>query len=252
VPANSTLETKVVADGTGESYNTDHATFTVPGLKGTDKYEKLSAETTGPLTGGSGTESSANNTFIKSDIDTLHTQAQAKAIEEFSKKVNNENDRYTFTDTVPAELKSEENLPAVGSAPGNYDYTATFALTPYTLSKTDLEKQFDDQIRYEYDNVKFKKMSSKLDVVSFSLNDDATQATVKAHLDVALASDINEESLKDTLAGNDESGVAKILESHPEIQKLSITFKPKWALQRIPRNKDKIEITLLYDSSLPK
>lgn len=252
VPANGSIETKLVADGTGESYNADHTTFTVPGLKGTDKSNAITAETTSALSGGSGDESSSANTFIKSDIDTLHSQAETKAREDFTAKVNNNDSAYTFTDTVPAELKSEQGLPAVGSTPGQYEYTATFALTPYTLSKDDIINQLKGDIRSDYDGITFKQIASKLDFLSFSLNDDKTQATIKVHLDVVLGSDINESTLKDDLAGKSESGISKLLEGHPEIQKIAITFHPKWALQRIPRAKGKIEINILYDPSLSK
>lgn len=47
-----TIEAVVYADQPGESYNTDSATFKLPGLKGSNQYDLITAATKGPLTGG--------------------------------------------------------------------------------------------------------------------------------------------------------------------------------------------------------
>jgi hypothetical protein len=43
---------EVYADGTGEQYNIQPTRFTVPGLKGSDQYDSVYAESTSPFTGG--------------------------------------------------------------------------------------------------------------------------------------------------------------------------------------------------------
>lgn len=47
-----TIEAQVYADQPGDSYNTDSATFKLPGLKGSNQYDLITATTKTPISGG--------------------------------------------------------------------------------------------------------------------------------------------------------------------------------------------------------
>lgn len=83
-----TIEAPVYADQPGDTYNTESATFVLPGLKGSDQYSKITATTKTPLSGGFiGTRATVEKSVrdqavseIKADLErTLRERVQANA-----------------------------------------------------------------------------------------------------------------------------------------------------------------------------
>lgn len=243
VPGNGSIEATVVADGSGESYNLNDGSLTIPGLKGTDKYGKINATVVSPITGGGGTEAVSGGTFIKADEETLRTRAQDEAKRMFSESVDNEkNDIYTFVDGLQIERVTETGLPKVGSVPGEYEYSAVFKVTAYATSKESVTNAILKNIRSEYDGITFAPAEKELSFTDFTLNKENTEASLKAHLETTLAANIEEQKIKADLRGKAASDLKNFTTAHPEIKSLSIMVKPSWALKRIPSNPNKIHI----------
>lgn len=243
VPGNGSVEATVIADGSGESYNASEGTFTIPGFKGTDKYEKFSATVTKPISGGGGGETTSSGTFIRADEETLRQRALDEAKSIFSENIDNDrSDTYTFTEGLVAERVTETNMPKVGSVPGEYEYSAVFKVTSYTTSKQKVSDAMLKNIRGEYDGIRFVPASKELSFTDFSLNENGTQASLKAHLDTELKAEIKEDQIKKDLAGKSAPELENFTLEHPEIKSLSISFHPAWALKKIPANPEKIRL----------
>jgi hypothetical protein len=89
VPAKSgtkrgSVNAKVVAESTGESYNIGPSKFTVPGLKGSPKYKLFSAESSDTFSGGS---SGNQNSVSELEIEKGKTQVKEKNIAYLNKKL---------------------------------------------------------------------------------------------------------------------------------------------------------------------
>lgn len=249
VPGNGSVEATVIADGSGESYNLNEGTLTIPGFKGTDKFEKFSATVVGGITGGGGTEEASGGSFIRADEETLRSRAAEEAKRIFTGSINNEEgDTYTFTDGLVLERVSESTLPKVGSVPGEYTYSGTFKITAFTTSREAVTKNMLKNIRSEYDGITFAPITQELSFADFTVAEGGNQASVKAHLEATLAASIDEVKIKKDLAGKTASDLEGFTTTHPEIKALDISFHPSWALKRIPTNPNKIDISINTES----
>lgn len=243
IPGNGSVEAVVIADGSGESYNMNEGNFTIPGFKGSDKYEKFTATITKPITGGGGSETTSSGTFIRADEETLRSRAMEEAKKKFGESVNSENgETYTFTDGLVAERVTEANMPKVGSVPGEYEYSAVFKITAYATSITKVTEAMAKNIRSDYDGIRFVPATQKLSFTDFTVNEKGDEASLKAHLEAELKAELDEEKIKSDLAGKSAPELENFTTDHPEISSLSIVFSPSWALKRIPTNPEKIKL----------
>ncbi|MDD5696792.1 MAG: hypothetical protein PHO90_02355, partial [Candidatus Pacebacteria bacterium] len=87
------IDVEVEADQAGEAYNLSSATFSVPGLSGTEYYSSIWAETINPITGGFKSEVSV---VLQKDID----NAKAAFEEEFLAKGKEE-----LKNSIPANYR---------------------------------------------------------------------------------------------------------------------------------------------------
>jgi hypothetical protein len=245
IPGNGSIEVEVIADGSGDIYNAETGTLRIPGLKGSDKYEKITATITVPLAGGGGETQSSGGTFIRADEEILRQRAADKAKQTFSDEVNNETgDQYTFIDGLVTERITEENIPKVGSTPGEYTYNAVFKVTAYTTSQEAVTKNLLRNIKTEYDGIVFTPIGQKLEFTDFTIDEKGERATLKAHLDTTLKAAINEDSVKKDLSGKSAEEMSSFTEAHPEIRSLEATFEPSWSLKRIPSDIKRIELLI--------
>jgi hypothetical protein len=248
VPGNGSVTAEVVADQAGGEYNKEHDTFTIPGFKGSDKYAKFSATVATALAGGEGkttVASSSSATFIRADQDTLRSRAAEAAKTQFTDGLSNDEqeETHTFTDGLVTEMVSEQNMPKVNSVPGDYTYTATYKVTAYTVSTADVKKLLVKNMKTDYDGINFVPKEQKLSFTDFTVDEKASSASLKAHLDATLIATLNTSALKQDLAGKSASELSAITQKHPEVKNLEVIFRPSWALKRIPGNTEKITIT---------
>lgn len=252
VPGNGSVQAEVVADGSGEEYNKESAVFTIPGFKGSDKFAKFSAKTVTALTGGTGDTASTQTTlgvFIVADQETLKSQAMQKAKDDYLASVDegNVSDTTLLKESIGLEFVSDEGMPKVGSVPTEYDYTARFRLTVHSVNTASLLNALRQDINMEYENVSFQPQDSSLEIVSVSRIPDTNEVEVKAHLDLDMRSVLDEEALKQDLYGVSNSDLPSVLKKHPEVKELSVHFQPSWALQRVPKKSEKIDIHIVNE-----
>jgi hypothetical protein len=200
---------------------------------------------TSSITGGGGKEQKAGGTFIRADEEILRQRAADAAKQMFSDEVSNTTgDSYTFIDGLVAERVTEENIPKVGSTPGEYTYNAVFKVTAYTTSQEAVTKNLLRNIKTEYDGINFTPTGQKLEFTDFTVDEKGERATLKAHLDTTLKAVINEDVVKQDLSGKSAEEMKNFTEVHPEIRSLEATFEPTWALKRIPSDTKRIELLI--------
>lgn len=248
VPGNGSVTAEVSADKSGSEYNKSSDTFTIPGFKGSDKYVKFSATVATEITGGEGqtvATSGSGATFIRADEETLRSRAAETAKTQFTDGITNDerSEKYTFTDGLVTEMVSEQNMPKTNSVPGDYTYTAVYKVTAYTVNVADVKKLLVKNMKTDYDGITFAPKEQELSFTDFTVDEKAGTASLKAHLDASLVAVLNAATLKQDLAGKSASQLTLVTEKHPEVKNLEVTFRPSWALKRIPGNVEKITLT---------
>lgn len=239
----------VFADGTGEQYNIEPTRFTVPGLKDTDQYETIYAESTTAFDGGFEGEkfiideaefSTAKQlldmelrdkllgrldeerpagfvlypeaiTFIYEELPATTYGESTATIKERAKLVVP-----IFNETEFAEFLAAQSIP-------DYRDDGVYLQDPHTL-----------QFSYT-DPLQFEKDISTVDEVDFTLNGSAMVIWT-----------LDEDDIKDELVGMKQSLTEEIFRSNPAVSRVRAEIRPFWT-SVFPSNPDEIEINTIIE-----
>lgn len=241
-----TLEITVYADAAGESYNIGLSDFTIPGLKGDSRFETIYARSKIPMTGGfSGIAkvaneselSKANSELMAALRDDLLREARAQAPAEFV--LYPELSIIEFNEPVQTNAG---NGNVTVSQTGNFygvmfkrSDLAAFLATEKTNTELPLPVRIAD-----------------IDSLSLSFNGeqpanllDAEEISFVVTGTAKALSHINEESLRQSVAGKDKDELQSILRSLPGIKTADAVVRPFWK-SAFPEEASKIKISENY------
>lgn len=245
------VSAEVFADGTGEQYNIDPAKFTIPGLKGTDQYEKMYAESTVEFTGGfEGSKFMIEETELQTAQQSLHLELRdtllARLKEETLAGFILYEDAITFAfDSLPATeygdklatIKERARLQvpifkesqfaqylAENTVPG-YEGEPIYIDDPHSLT-------------YSYT----KATTSKSDI--------ATLTTIDFNLtgDVRLIWSFDESVLQSDIVGLPKTALSNVLSGYPAIERAEAVVRPFWS-QSFPNESSGINIITIIGES---
>ncbi len=242
----------VTADKIGEEYNKTQADFTIPGLKGTPKFAKMSATIATPITGGfNGKKKKISELDKAGAITALKSQLQTELLKKMRPMIP---DTLVMFDDGMIIQYTEDTTAMEESLDKNKAIVALKATaTGVSFDKQEFSKYFakiqlkdykdEDVSIVDLDKFKFTIQNKgsttpeKLEKVSFNLEG-------KGHLvwnydEKALISDL--QAVKD---GNYQSVFGKF----PAIKSALIVFQPPW-IRSISQNPDKTKIEKIIDTS---
>jgi len=257
VPGMGSVETIVYADAPGENYNIGLAEFTVPGLKGNPRYEKVYAKSKTEMTGGS----SGNARIVRQeDIASAKSEASAqikkKLTEAFLKQ---KPDGYLLYDgAIKIEYVDNSGNPKAGdivSGGTSLFYKTKGSAVGYLLKKDSLSKalvksnakkltgKVDEGDDVGVDNLEALKMelvSADLPVKADSqIKEIAVNISGNAHF----VWNLDAIKLAGVLAGQKIKDYSAVLSGYPNIKKASAVSKPSW-WYKLPSNPSKIKISV--------
>jgi hypothetical protein len=233
----------VEADEAGEAYNIGPAKFTIPGLEGTPKYTGFYGESTSAMTGGAkGKMKVATQGDIDGATQIVSLELKNKAEEEFIKK-------------IPAELKlleSSQVLEIVESTsslkadqPGK-EFTIKVKAKAWGMAfkEEDVVAIVRESIDSKISADKFLIPTTiKLTYGKSKIDADQSRAVFSCQVEAEAGWNIDENKLKNDLAGKNEIDVRQYLSSLAEVDVARVVFWPFW-VKKIPSNKDKITIII--------
>jgi len=242
------IEAEVAADESGDKYNIEPTTFTIPGFQssGSDKYAKIYAKSFKPMaSGGQG------NQVIGAITDSDINSAKTKVVQELRPLMNQ---------------KLEE---AAGSEYVLLDDAMNIDDSSYTLSKSpgDIADKFSITVKMKASAIVFKKNDIK-SLVANSLskksNKDNAVATdsinlefgksdvnfadgtivIRVHSSGNIVPNIDLVKLKQDILGKQEDELRPYLSSYSDIDRAEISYWPSFISGRIPSYERQIDITL--------
>ncbi|MFZ3032328.1 MAG: hypothetical protein WA082_04830 [Candidatus Moraniibacteriota bacterium] len=239
-----TKEAVVVADQTGVEYNIAATTFTIPGFKGSPKYEKFAGKSTKAMSGGNNS-SGANQTIItKNDLEKATQEAKEKG-------------RQTYLDALTSELLpgekileenldivalKDETLPLSGTVATSFDYVNTFKIRGIVFSEDALKARILSGGEEAAGGIMFRPVSTVLSYGEGIPDYAAETMHFKVHATVTSESVIDREKFLAEILGKDGGGIDSTLNAFPEIKKVSINFKPQWFTSTVPSSKNRVTI----------
>lgn len=245
------VEASVVADQVGTSYNIPASTFTIPGFKGSPKYEKFSAQSSKAMSGGGDATGTDLQVISKEDLEKAESQAKEKAKEAYLSAVQPE--------LLSGERVLEENLdivplgnmalPLSGTVATSFEYKNTFKVRGFIFSEEAIKQKIMESGAQTLDGVAFRPTTVTLSYGEAIPDYEAKKVRLKVHAVVGSESVIDKEKLLNAILGKNTAEINGLLASFPEMKKVEITFKPQWFSSSIPTAKSRVTITVAPGSA---
>ena len=248
VPGMGVLEATVYADQAGEEYNIGPSDFTLPGLKGGARFEKVFAKSKSAMSGGS----SGNARVVKKeDIESVRTAVNEKLKNRLTETLSKQKPEgyVLFANAVKIEYIENADNPKVGDSVGrSMAFKTKGSAAGYLFKKDDLAKALAD------DNSGDLKKAPKNETVAvdnvealdFSLiSADAKnkEITVRLKGDADFVWTVDTAKLLEEIINYKGEDYTSVFQNYPAIEKAAIVQSPKW-WPRFPKDKSKIKINI--------
>lgn len=239
------IEVMVYADATGAEYNVASTEFTIPGFKGTPRYDNFYAKTSGAITGGaSGTKSLVSLADINAAKDSLALELEKEIKTELSKI---QKDGYVAMLDAAQIVYSDNEEELLNGGGEIYKVTATGYLM-MASSRALASAVASSVVGYNKEPVSL----GYLDQVDFTRRDsqgivNATSVPILVEGDPRVVWVVDKESIQDMVVGQDTDDFKILMKSVDSIESAEMRFSPMW-LSSFPSSKEKISVL----ESLPK
>lgn len=233
----------VVATENGENYNAGARTYTVSGFAGVT---------------GHGSEMTGGTTDIKQIVTQDDISVATRRIEDRgSSSMEEDLQQQLEADGLLAlAITLQSGEPQITSSPNVDDEAQEVtvnAVTTYEMlgiNEDQLNELIEQSLAEEVDFTNQRITDNGLTTASISLEnrDSANQATVRIQATVTVGADINEQNLKEEIAGKKTSETEELVRGLPGVEDVEVRYSPFW-VSKTPNNADKITITVNANES---
>jgi len=241
------VEIKVSAAEAGASYNIPSATFSVPGLNGSEFYANIWAESSSALAGGE-----------ESQVKIVTTNDINSAKDNFESKYDDESKQALIATSPKGYAYFQEDITPVLSnvvvSAKAGDEVDQFNVSGHIEAQATV---FRDEDVNKLGEALLKKTTSELKTivpgsVAYEVKDKKLNKDGTISLDVTYTGKIyslpENSFLMDSLKGKSVAQSASLLQNIPEIQKVDIKLSPFWKWS-IPNNQNSINIKLNFSGN---
>lgn len=233
-----TIDAEVVADSSGEEYNIEPTAFTIPGLKGGPKYEKMSAQSSKAFEGG-GKGDGAIASVSADDV----ARAKESALKSLPESLRSELEKdlqpgeKLLDDALLSEVISSGAFPSVGAVASSFDVRMHVSVRALVFSEADVRMVAAALVGADVrpEDVSVEYTVPRPDFTAKSLG-------IKTHISYAKRNDIDVEAVKQSILGKSIRDVQTIFADYPNIQKIEVVFWPKFMTSRIPSRASQVTI----------
>lgn len=243
------VEASVVADQAGAGYNVSPTKFTIPGFKGGPKYEKFSAESVQKFNGGSdgGAGENATQKLVSNDdkeraAKKTIDESRAHILEEVKKQLGEGEE--LLEDSLLIEKITDTVTPTVGSAAAEFTYEGRYLVKVFVINENEVKKRIEAE-RVNASGVSLSPKEYTKKYTALLPKYETSQVDMTVESTVLFEAPIDTMMVRQNLLGKNEAGIKEFLESHPEIERLQVEFKPQLLISTIPEDVDRVEVELL-------
>ena len=248
VPGMGVLEATVYADQAGEEYNIGPSDFTLPGLKGGPRFEKVFAKSKTTMSGGS----SGNSRIVnKEDIESVKAAVNEKLKNRLTETLSKQKPEgyVLFADAVKIEYAENPDNPKVGDSSGrSMAFKTKGSATGYLFKKDALAKALADDSSGDLKKAPKNETVAvdNVEALDFSLiSADAKnkEITVRLKGDADFVWTVDTAKLLEEIINYKGKDYTSVFQNYPAIEKAAIVQSPKW-WPRFPKDKSKIKINI--------
>jgi len=242
------IEAEVMADESGETYNIEAASFTIPGFQssGGDKYAKIYAKSFKAMIGG-GQGTQTMKTITESDISSAKTKvAQELRVSINQKLKESAGDGYILLDdAISIDDSSYTTSNSAGDALDKFSVTVKIKASAIVFRGDDVKKVVANSISKKsggsssgiegYINLEFGKSD-------INFNDGSI--IIRVHSSETIIPNIDLENLKNGLLGKKENELKLYLSEYPDIDRVEVGYWPSFMTGKIPAYESRVDIIL--------
>jgi len=239
----SSIDANVVADQPGEEYNIGSSHFTIPGFKGTSKYDKFYAESSEEMKGGYIGQAKI---ISQEDLDKVKSQltelAQISLNEEFQSKFPKD---FKILDEAKAFMVEKTSFSnQAGDRVDNFRGNLTASLKVLSFRESDVKDIFVYNAQQSPSPLSQKDLfSSDFQYGTPRVDFEKGMLSFPVNATLVFRDKISTDELPNKLARMSENQLQKFFSALPWVEKVSAKIKPGF-LNFLPFNAHNIKIIL--------
>jgi hypothetical protein len=239
-----TVQATVRAAESGPEYNIGSSHFTIPGLSGSAKYDKIYGDTTSSIKGGFTEEITVlSQADIDSNKDKIVTNLITKIEEEAESKYKG---KKVFTDGLkPEVLEASPNIP-LDTESAKFDLKVKVKIKTLTTDTNDFNylvfKKLTSLLPDDKELIPDSLKETKTKIISF--NDKSGKLAVKIEAKGIMISKIDKGNIKEAIAGKNREEAEEYLATLKDVSEARVNLWPFW-VRSVPKLfKRNIEINI--------
>jgi len=247
------VDIEVIASESGEEYNIEPTTFSIPGLAGTALYTKFYAKSFEPMKGGfKGETAEATEADLAEAEEQLEKVLRDEAKQVLNKKAEGEK-MVLLEGALIQEPKKDFSLVNLGQKTESFECSASMRSAALVFKEEDIKeiikdfissKDWEDRDAY-YDGIKINYKVKEADFSPFEINSSG-RIVLGVDFSIKTYPSISELDLKKEIKGKKIEEAQFILEQNERVLNAGIKIWPFW-ISKIPENSDRIRFKLTID-----
>lgn len=238
------VEASVVADQTGAAYNSSLTDFTIPGFKGDPRYNKFSAKSKTPLSGGSdGQTLTLADETQQAVLAGLKKSLLGKALEQVNFQVP---DNFVVYASSILPTWKEDLTPLSGGRADQATLTLSLSGRAIIFDRETLGRILAASVIPAGDQTPFVVTNlESLGIVpnQDSLKSDDEKVTIIASGQAEVKLTVDPSVLRAKLVGLDASRAEAVFKEFPALEKAGFNFQPPW-VRTFPTDPQKIKVVV--------
>lgn len=236
------VEAEVIADATGPEYNIGPSEFTIPGFKGSPKYNLFYAKSISSMAGGSKGEGVvATAEDIEKAKVALRESLSGTAKNELREKLVQ---GLASVDEAITVKIIEENVSATPNAPADkFTVSAKASAISFQFNEDDVDRLIAKNIeaKTSKDKIVFKDLTKKYGNINIDFTGGVI--TFTTHAEQNIQADFDIENIKKMFAGKNEDDVREYIINNDMVESAQVSFWPFW-VKKVPNNASRIKIII--------
>lgn len=234
------IEVTVTADEAGEDHNVAAGRFSVPGLNGDERFDKIYAISRSAMSGGFvGVRNVADEDDVAEARETLRASLEDEAQEELSSQIPED-----FIFFIESSEIDFESMPTEESGEENVLVKERMIVTVPIFNRADIAEFVAAQTigSYEGEEVKLGNTEDLSVSLASGVEEGAQTISLSIKGSPVVVWVVDLDTVKDDLLGLEKKEVEAVLSGYPAILEANINLSPFWK-RTLPEEEEKLTVT---------
>ncbi len=233
------IKSAVNADRPGSEYNIGPATFTVPGLAGSPKFNDFNAESSTPMTGGI---IGPSRVITEEDFAKAQEALTERVREDILRSVKSQSSDLKILDSVAIEFEPPVTNAKANEAASELRMTIKGTADVVVFREADVMKLIENFVSESGD---FEVLKKGLDINYLNPvpSQDNTSLTFDIRVTGKAASILDTGKITNEVAGMSEDEIRTYFKNIDEIESARIVLSPFW-VKKMPRDSGRIKVII--------